>query len=118
MAPSIRHHLLFYTFLPFLPSLLRTDRVSSWNSQFGNVLVLAAVLESRLHWLVERAEVLRLLRRTIAFLRSLSPISSTLSTDASVLESVLRKIEAGAGGPSAGAGAAGLVNPNASFSSQ
>ena len=84
--------------------------------------MLAAVLESRLHWLVDRAEVGRLLRRTIRFLRSLSPISSTLSTDASVLESVLRKVEsggaAGAGGTVAAAAAVGPMNPNTSFSSQ
>ena len=57
-------------------------------SQFGNMLVLAATYRSHLGKLVEKHNFIRLLDRTIAFLRELAPISTTLETDASILQNV------------------------------
>ena len=62
------------------------------SSQFGNMLVLAATYRSHLGKLVEKHNFIRLLDRTIAFLRELAPISTTLETDASILQSVKRII--------------------------
>ena len=61
--------------------------------QFGNMLVIAAVLQSHLSWLIEKREVIKLLDRTINFLRSLAPISTTLGTDANLLETIKAKID-------------------------
>ena len=72
------------------------------------------MLNSRhLHWLVERKEVIKLLERTIRFLRSLAPISSTLAVDADVLLHVLNRISPGMAEKIAAGG-----RLNASFSSQ
>ena len=58
------------------------------------MLVIAAVVESEnLSWLVDKGDALRLLDRTIRFLRSLAPISTTLGTDASLLQTIRGKID-------------------------
>ena len=63
------------------------------SSQFGNMLVLAATYRSRhLSWLVTKDELLTLLRRTIDFLSSLAPISTTLAVDAQILAHIKERI--------------------------
>ena len=66
--------------------------LSDRHSQFGNMLVLAATYRSHLGYLVEKHNFIRLLDRTISFLRELGAISPTLETDASILSSVRRTI--------------------------
>ena len=56
------------------------------------MLVLAATYRSHLGRLVEKREFDRLLDRTIAFLRELAPISTTLELDASILMHVKKVI--------------------------
>ena len=66
------------------------------NRQFGNMLVLSAVYSSKvLDFLVDEQELKRLLERTIQFLRSLAPISTTLAKDCELLTVVREKIERG-----------------------
>jgi hypothetical protein len=57
------------------------------------MLVLSAVFKSQLHFLIERSELVRLLDRTIEFLKRLAPISSTLAVDQGVLEGVREGID-------------------------
>ena len=59
-----------------------------WIRQFGNMLVLAATYKSNLHSLVPADQLEHLFNRTIKFLRTLRPISSTLAQDALILESL------------------------------
>ncbi len=60
--------------------------------QFGNILVLAATYKSSLHFLVPAEQLEHLFDRTIKFLRSYHPISSTLAQDALILESLRQVI--------------------------
>ena len=79
----------------FFPSFLGVDwnteltrsRVYP-NSQFGNMLVLIATQRSWLSHLLDKREVVRLLDRTIRFLSSLAPISTTLAADADILKNL------------------------------
>ena len=59
-----------------------------WLRQFGNMLVLAATYKSKLAFLVPADQLERLFDRTITFLRSFRPISSTLAQDAVILENL------------------------------
>ena len=77
----------------YFPSKALVKKFAESSRQFGNMLVIAAVLESQLSWLVDKREAIALMDRTIIFLKSLAPISSTLGTDASLLETIRRKIE-------------------------
>lgn len=55
--------------------------------QFGNMLVLTAVVKSsHLKSLVSEDRYHKLLKRTIAFLRKLAPISPTCQADVGILE--------------------------------
>lgn len=56
--------------------------------QFGNMLLLAATYQSWLRELVPLAEFNALLDRTINFLRTLAPISPSLTWDTRILEKV------------------------------
>ena len=56
------------------------------------MLVLAATYRSHLGKLVEKRDFERLLDRTITFLRELSPISTSLEADASILMHVKKII--------------------------
>jgi len=60
--------------------------------QFGNILVLAATSKSSLRFLVPAEQLKHLFDRTINFLHSLHPISSTLAQDALILESLQQVI--------------------------
>jgi hypothetical protein len=60
--------------------------------QFGNILVLAATYKSSLRFLVPAEQLEHLFDRTIKFLRSHHPISSTLAQDALILESLRQVI--------------------------
>ncbi len=60
--------------------------------QFGNILVLAATYKSTLSYLVSAEQLEHLFNRTIKFLRTLRPISSTLAQDALILESLRQVI--------------------------
>ena len=63
------------------------------SSQFGNMLVLAATYQSRhLSWMVSKDELLKLLCRTIDFLSSLAPISTTLAVDAQLLTHIRERV--------------------------
>lgn len=64
----------------------RNHKLTFANSQFGNVLVLIATLNSALSNLVKEEEVFSLLRRTIRFLRLYEDLSPLLEYDRSVLE--------------------------------
>lgn len=62
--------------------------------QFGNILVLAATFMSdHLAWLIQKDELLRLLNRTVNFLSSLEPISTTLAEDVRILKGVRNQVE-------------------------
>ena len=64
------------------------------SSQFGNMLVLAATYKSsQLNWLMPKSTLISLLQRTIKFLDTLSPISTTLRADAEILKNVLSIVE-------------------------
>ena len=64
--------------------------------QFGNMLVLSAVYSSKvLDFLVDEQELKQLLERTIQFLHSLAPISTTLAKDCELLIVIREKIEKG-----------------------
>ena len=52
------------------------------------MLVLAATFKSRLAYLIPAEQLEHLFDRTIKFLRSLRPISSSLAQDAQILESL------------------------------
>ncbi|MCJ1383288.1 hypothetical protein MMC17_006401 [Xylographa soralifera] len=65
--------------------LIVTNIFGTAHAQFGNMLVLAATYRSHLGKLVDKANFLRLLDRTITFLSELSSISSTLEKDAETL---------------------------------
>lgn len=64
------------------------------DSQYGNCLVLAATRNSWLKSLVSEDDLMRVLNRTISFLRKLSPLSPSLQADAMILENT-RKIISG-----------------------
>lgn len=65
----------------------------SWfDSQFGNMLVLAATHQSWLQALVPRDELDRLLDRTIHVLRGLIPISPTMKYNTMVLERMQQRL--------------------------
>ena len=58
------------------------------------MLVLAATYRSgHLSWLIEKDDLLSLLNRTINFLMSQAPVSTTLFTDATLLKHIKDKIE-------------------------
>ena len=60
------------------------------------MLVLSAVYSSKLlDFLVDEQELKRLLDRTIQFLHSLAPISTTLAKDCELLTVIREKIEKG-----------------------
>lgn len=64
--------------------------------QFGNMLVLSATYQSKhLSWLITREDLLYLLNRTINFLSSLAPISTTLAVDALLLTHIRDKVDGG-----------------------
>lgn len=67
-------------------------RLTCNDSQFGNVLVLAATYRAGLTQLVSRETLERLLGRTISFLNSWQPISPSLAKDAEILQSVQRSL--------------------------
>lgn len=76
------------------------------------MLVLAAVHSSKLlSFLLDEDAFKRLLDRTIDFLRSLAPISSTLKKDSELLSVIRDKISHGFKGGS------DYVNPTGSFGS-
>ena len=74
------------------PHLCGDKTFANVNSQFGNMLVLAATYRSHLGKLVDKTNFIRLLDRTIVFLSELSSISSTLEKDAEILKFVKRTI--------------------------
>lgn len=63
-----------------------------FSRQFGNMLVLSTAYMSHLTDLVNRNELERLLRRTIAFLLRNRNISPTLRADAKILADIYEKI--------------------------
>ena len=68
-------------------------RLTSRNSQFGNMLVLSATYKSRLSFMIRRDEIVGLLERTIRFINSHRPTSTALGKDASILEGILSNID-------------------------
>ncbi|OJJ51851.1 hypothetical protein ASPSYDRAFT_63108 [Aspergillus sydowii CBS 593.65] len=69
-----------------------TNIFGTAHAQFGNMLVLSTVYMSHLTDLVDRNELERLLRRTIAFLLQNRNISPTLRADAKILADIYEKI--------------------------
>jgi len=72
--------------------LVVTNIFGTAHAQFGNMLVLAATYRSHLGKLVDKANFLRLLDRTINFLSELGAISTTLQADAEILQHVKKII--------------------------
>ena len=66
--------------------------INIFYSQFGNMLVLAAVYKSRLRQLIDKSVLDKLLARTIKVLRRLAPNSPTLKVDAQILENTRKVI--------------------------
>ncbi|KAL4916922.1 hypothetical protein BDW62DRAFT_93517 [Aspergillus aurantiobrunneus] len=69
-----------------------TNIFGTAHAQFGNMLVLSTAYMSHLADLVNRSELERLLRRTIAFLLRNRNISPTLRADAKILADIYEKI--------------------------
>ncbi|KAL4778400.1 hypothetical protein BJX76DRAFT_144652 [Aspergillus varians] len=69
-----------------------TNIFGTAHAQFGNMLVLSTAYMSHLTDLVNRNELERLLRRTIAFLLRNRNISPTLRADAKILADIYEKI--------------------------
>ena len=60
------------------------------------MLVLSAVYQSKhLRWLISKDELMSLLNRTIRYLSSLAPISTTLAVDAYLLTQIREKVDGG-----------------------
>ena len=72
--------------------LIITNILGTAHAQFGNMLVLAATFRSELRYLIPEEELLRLLSRTIRFLKYSEAISPTLRQDAKVLSSIKNKL--------------------------
>ncbi|KAK8183402.1 uncharacterized protein BKA78DRAFT_356618 [Phyllosticta capitalensis] len=70
--------------------LIVTNIFGTAHAQFGNCLVLAAVRRSWMADLIPHETVVRLLERTIKFLRRIVPISPTLRVDVAILENTLK----------------------------
>ncbi|KAL9002148.1 MAG: hypothetical protein Q9188_004910 [Gyalolechia gomerana] len=66
--------------------LIVTNIFGTAHAQFGNMLVLATTYKSHLSFLIPRAKLEHLFRRTINFLGDLGNISTTLNQDALILE--------------------------------
>ncbi|KAL3437192.1 hypothetical protein BDV09DRAFT_23551 [Aspergillus tetrazonus] len=69
-----------------------TNIFGTAHAQFGNMLVLSTTYLSHLQELVDRNDLERLLRRTIAFLLRNRNISPTLRVDAKILTDIYEKI--------------------------
>lgn len=74
------------------PSPSTTPADTLIDSQFGNMLVLAAAYGSSLSELVEREKLEWLLKRTIKFLIRYQNVSPTLRADARILTEIYLKI--------------------------
>ena len=67
-------------------------QTANGSRQFGNMLVLAATYQSKhLSWLLAKDDLPALMNRTINFLNSLAPISTTLAEDALLLTHIRDK---------------------------